>query len=218
MVSVNNRRYWLSGVKAGSIATIVLFAVAAHPSYAEAQSFANCAAFQSSHKNVVAKSPSAKKKLLDQYPNLPVDSIAVKPRVYAANARLDSDRDGLLCEDALEQAARFAIVGDIFRDMLRESSKLRGACSLKGRSLWGSVYVTGSASQADFIVHQTTSSNVADLKVYLAPAGYLASSCGVWYLTSSQWVADFTIYMTDSSSVADFSIMTVGSSFMAGLK
>jgi len=200
------------------IAVITLIALASAPSKVEARSFANCASLRSSYKNVIAQSSSAKQKMLDQYPNLPLDSIAVKPRIYATNAALDSDRDGLLCEDALEQAARFAIVGDIFRDMLRESSKLRGACSLKGRSLWGSVYVTGSASQADFIVHQTTSSNVADLKVYLDPAGYLASSCGVWYLTSSQWVADFTIYMTDSPAVADFSIMTVGSSFMAGLK
>jgi hypothetical protein len=185
---------------------------------ASANSFSSCSELSASYVNVVAKSAAAKQRFLDSYPNLPLDSVAVKPRVYTANSRLDQDRDGLLCEDDLERAARVAAAIDIFRDLLKESTPQPGVCSLRGKNLWGTVYVTDSQRLADFVIYQTTTSTSADLRVYLSSRSYLATSCGQWYLTDSPRLADFTVFVTDWRARADFSIYVTDFSYLAGLR
>lgn len=95
-------------------------------------------------------------------------------------------------------------------------SKLLG-CYLKGKKLWGKVYITNYSFDADFKVYFTNYSFDANLKVWNAPYSFSPSGCGQWYITKYSFDADFKIYVTKYPFDADLKIYTTNYSFDAGL-
>ena len=199
---------------------LVLLLVAPHN--VSASTFKSCAQLKSAYSNVIARSAADKSRFTskDSFATQAGGGIAVKPRVYRANSSLDSDRDGLLCEDDLEMAVNFARVAELFKGMLNEGSSNSlngwGNCSFRGKNMWGSVYISDNRFSSDFVVYRTTNSFSADLKVFLTSSRFSTSSCGEWYLSNSPFNADFSIFLTDNQFSADFSIFFTSNRFGAG--
>ena len=192
------------------------------PQRVSASNFKNCAQFKSSYSKVIARSVADKSRFTskDSFAAQAGGGIAVKPRVYRANSSLDSDRDGLLCEDDLEMAVNFVRVAELFKGMLNEGSSNSlngwGNCSFRGKNMWGSVYISDNRFSSDFVVYRSTNSFSADLKVFLTSSRFSTSSCGEWYLSSSPFNADFSIFLTDNQFSADFSVFFTTNRFGAG--
>jgi hypothetical protein len=90
-------------------------------------------------------------------------------------------------------------------------------CYFEGQRLWGKVYFTNYAFDADVKVYFTKYSFDADLKVWNAPNSYSVSGCGQWYVTNRSYEADFKIYVSKYSFDADLKIYLTNYQFDAGL-
>lgn len=158
-VMVNGKRIQL--VISGFVFLVLLLV---EPQKVSASTFKSCAQLKSAYSNVIARSVADKSRFTskDSFAAQAGGGIAVKPRVYRANSSLDSDRDGLLCEDDLEMAVNFVRVAELFKGMLNEgsSSSLNGwgNCSFRGKNMWGSVYISDNRFSSDFVVYRSTNS------------------------------------------------------------
>lgn len=91
------------------------------------------------------------------------------------------------------------------------------ACILKGKRLYGKVYIANSKYSADFSVYQGNSRYSTDLSVFSTSSTYSATSCGIWSFVNSKYSANFSIYFVNSKYSADFSIYFVNSKYTAGV-
>lgn len=90
-------------------------------------------------------------------------------------------------------------------------------CTYKGKKLFGAVYLTKYAFDADIKAYVTNYSFDADLDVYRTPYSFDANSCGEWYLTPYSSDANLKVYLTSYSFEADIKIYYTNYSFDAGL-
>lgn len=90
------------------------------------------------------------------------------------------------------------------------------ACISKGKRLYGKVFITSSAYQADFKVYQTTSKYQSDLIVWSAKNSYQANKCGIWNFVNQSYQSNFKVYFVKSAYQADFSVFFTNSAYQAG--
>jgi len=98
---------------------------------------------------------------------------------------------------------------------ISQATKVPG-CLLKGKRLFGSVYIEKSKYAANFSVYQGSSKYSTDLSVFSTNSKYSATSCGLWYFVNSKYQADFSVYFVNSKYQADFSAYFVNSKYQAG--
>lgn len=96
---------------------VIAFLCLMSPPFASAKGFSTCKAFKLSYTKVVARSQTDKSRFIYEYKD-GISEIAVMPKIYATNARLDKDKDGLLCEDDLEMELSFLATMDMFKKYL----------------------------------------------------------------------------------------------------
>ena len=96
---------------------VITFLCLMNPPFAAAKGFSNCKALKFSYAKVVARSQSDKSRFVFNYKG-GISEIAVMPKIYAANAKLDKDKDGLLCEDDLEEELSFLATMEMFENWL----------------------------------------------------------------------------------------------------
>jgi hypothetical protein len=96
---------------------VIAFSCVMSPSFAEAKGFSSCKVLKLSYTKVVARSQSDKGRFIREYKG-GISEIAVMPKIYATNAKLDKDRDGLLCEDDLEEELSFLATMEMFENWL----------------------------------------------------------------------------------------------------
>ena len=98
---------------------------------------------------------------------------------------------------------------------ISQATKVPG-CILKGKRLFGSVYIEKSKYAANFSVYQGSSKYSTDFSVFSTNSKYTATSCGIWYFVNSKYQADFSVYFVNSKYQADFSVYLVNSKYQAG--
>ena len=184
-----------------------------------ARGFSTCNALMKTYTNFIARSKADKDSFASAHPAY-ANQIAVKPKIYAQNVKLDVDQDGLLCEEEWEGILNLTKALDLMFNTTGGGSSLVksewSSCAFRGKNIWGSVYISDSKYSADYVVYETSSRYGADISTFLESSRYSANSCGRWYLTSSRYSADFTIYLTDSRYSADFTIYLTDSRYSAG--
>lgn len=89
-------------------------------------------------------------------------------------------------------------------------------CTFNGKKLFGDVYFTNYAFEADIKVYESQYSFDSDLKVYLTNYSFDANTCGKWHPTKYSFDADLKVYLTKYSFDADITVYETKYSFDAG--
>lgn len=72
--------------------------------------------------------------------------------------------------------------------------------------IFGSIFLTNKAGEADFVVFVEDQESFADLVVFPENSAGFAQSEGHWYTVDEPFLSDFRIYITANISEADFTI------------
>ena len=113
--------------------------------------------------------------------------------------------------------------GICFRIFILGLLYVGGITSVKAQKMdicnvYGSVYITKDARQADFVVYEEESEAFADLVIFLEDNKLYADEKGIWFFAKAMDFADFVIYKTDDKDLADFSIHYIDTRAFAGCK
>lgn len=82
--------------------------------------------------------------------------------------------------------------------------------------LFGSVYVTKNAKEADFVIFEEESEAFADLKVFKEDNRLFADQKGLWHFTHAKNFARFIVFITDNIDLADFTVHYIETPAFAG--
>lgn len=83
-------------------------------------------------------------------------------------------------------------------------------------NIYGSVFVTKDAKEADFVVFEEESEAFADLIVFKEENRLFADQKGLWFFTDAIGFATFVVFFTDNIDLADFSIYYIETPAFAG--
>lgn len=84
--------------------------------------------------------------------------------------------------------------------------------------IYGAVYVTKDAKEADFVLFVEESEAFADLVVFLEDNKLYADEKGLWFYTKAINFAQYVVYITDKKDLADFSVYYTKTPAFAGCR
>lgn len=84
--------------------------------------------------------------------------------------------------------------------------------------IYGAVYATKNAKEADFVIFVEESEAFADLVVFLEDNKLYADEKGLWFYTKAINFAQYVVYVTDKKDLADFSVYYTKTPAFAGCK
>lgn len=84
--------------------------------------------------------------------------------------------------------------------------------------IYGAVYATKDAREADFVIFVEESEAFADLVVFREDNKLYADEKGLWFFTKAINFAQYVVFITDKKDLADFSIYYTDTPAFAGCK
>lgn len=84
--------------------------------------------------------------------------------------------------------------------------------------IYGAVYATKDAREADFVIFVEESEAFADLVVFREDNKLYADDKGLWFFTKAINFAKFVVFITDNKDLADFSVFYTNTPAFAGCK
>lgn len=83
-------------------------------------------------------------------------------------------------------------------------------------NIYGNIFLTNSAKNAQFVVYVESEESFADLVVFKESEASYADIPGHWLITEELVLSDYSIYITENISEADFTIAFTETESFAG--
>jgi hypothetical protein len=82
--------------------------------------------------------------------------------------------------------------------------------------VWGAIYLTENAAEADFKVYVHDDEAFADVLIFKEDQELFADRTGHWYMTSYRGFAKYSVFLVEDEGFADFTVYFTETESFAG--